>query len=120
MPCPLFLPGAQLPLSDIFGGTCAADSDAELSTDKLTQCCNPGYARARCRHAASVEADSNRFLVRSDDGACIEIAWATEFNHHPIAVGTLRIGRAGAPAADPLEHQARACADAYLRQTGKR
>ena len=119
MPCPLFLPGSPLPVSEIFAGGCAADPGAELTLDKLTRCCNPGYARGCCRHAATVEADSVRFLVRSDDGAFIEIAWASEFNHHPLAVGTLHIARSLAPASTPLEHQACACAATYLHRTGQ-
>jgi len=108
-----------LPLSEIFAGTCAADPAAELTVDKLTRCCNPGYARGCCVHAAGAEADSIRLLVRSDDGAYIEIAWASEFNHHPLAVGTLRIAHGPAPASTPLEHQARACAATYLHRTGR-
>jgi len=119
MPCPLFLPGTPLPLSDIFGGACSAEPEAEISRDKLSLCCNHGYAREVCAHAAAVEADSHRFLVRSDDGDSIEIAWATERNHHPLAVGMLRIARALPPANGTLEHQARACAAIYLRQTGQ-
>jgi len=87
--------------------------------DKLTRCCNPGYAREVCAHAATVEADSHRFLIRSDDGVTIEIAWAAERNHHPLAVGVLGITHALHPANGPLEHQARACAAAYLHQTGQ-
>jgi len=119
MPCPLFRPGSPLPLSEVFAGTCATDPSAELSAEKLTRCCNPGYARANCRHAAAIEADSVRLLVRSDDGAAIEIAWASEFNHHPVAVGTLRISRSLPAVSTTLEHQARACAAAYLHRTGQ-
>ena len=119
MPCPLFLPGGPLPLSDIFGGVCSADPASELSVDKLTRCCNPGHARGLCEHAATVGADSHRFLVRADDGVTIEVAWAAERNHHPLAAGTLRITRVLEPANGPLEHQARACATAYLHQTGQ-
>jgi hypothetical protein len=119
MPCPLFLPGTPLPLSDFFGGTCAADPSEELTTDKLAKCCNPGYARSRCQKAATAEADSYRFLVRSDDGASIEVAWASERNHHPLAVGVFRIDRNLPPPNGALEHQARACAASYLHRTGK-
>jgi hypothetical protein len=115
----LFLPASPLPLSDIHGGACSVDPKTDLSIDKLTRCCNPGYARTRCEHAAAAQADSNRFLVRSEDGISIEIAWATELNHHPVAVGSLRVPRTLPPAARPLEHQARACAAAYLHRTGQ-
>jgi hypothetical protein len=119
MACPLFMPGSLLPLSDIYAGGCAANSAAILSTEKLARCCNPGYARTLCEEAAAAEADSYRFLVRSDDGSSIEVAWATERNHHPIAVGTLHIGRVPNRAVGPLEHQARVCAQAYLYRTGR-
>jgi hypothetical protein len=118
MPCPLFLPGLLLPLSDMYAGECSADCEAPLSIEKLTRCCNPGYARNRCTSAATAEADSHRFLVCSDDGGTIEIAWASERDHHPIAVGKLRFNHALPAAAGPLEHQARACAQNYLHQTG--
>lgn len=125
MPCPLFLPGSLLPLSGIYSGACAADPLAEIAIDKLTRCCNPGYARSCCPHAAGIEADSNRFLIRACDGGSVEIAWATESNHHPLAVGTLKIPRTmlsvgpALAATEPLEHQARSCAAAYLHQTGQ-
>lgn len=119
MACPLFLPGSRLPLSETYGGECSADSGAALSTDKLTRCCNPGYARSLCERAAASDVDSHRFLVRSDDGVSVEIAWSAERNHHPVAVGMLRFDRDSAPTAGPLEHQARACVQVYLRQTGR-
>jgi hypothetical protein len=69
------------------------------------------------------QADAVHFLVRSDDGVTIEVAWAAARNHHPVAVGTLHIlhntlSNPGSPA-DDLESQARACARNYLRLTGK-
>jgi hypothetical protein len=113
------MPGSPLPLSNIYAGECSADSGAVLSVDKLTRCCNPGYARTLCEFAASSEIDSYRFLVRSDDGGSTEVAWASERDHHPVAVGTLRIDHHLKPATGPLEHQARACAQTYLHQTGR-
>jgi hypothetical protein len=69
------------------------------------------------------QSDVVHFLVRSDDGVTIEVAWAAARNHHPVAVGTLRIPRNilsnPAPPADDLESQAQACARNYLRLTGK-
>jgi hypothetical protein len=106
-------------MSDFYTGGCSADPATPLSIEKLTRCCNPGYARTVCAHAATAEADSHRFLVTSDDGGLVEIAWASERDHHPIAVGTLRIARELPAAAGPLEHQARACALTYLHQTGR-
>ena len=40
--------------------------------------------RSRCR----------RFLVRSGRGGVVEVAWRSSVNHHPVAVGTLRIAAA--------------------------
>ena len=65
------------------------------------------------------QSDAVHFLVRSDDGVTIEVAWAAERNHHPVAVGTLRVPRNPAAPADDLESQAQACARNYLRLTGK-
>jgi hypothetical protein len=65
------------------------------------------------------EADSVRFLVKSDDGTSLEIAWAAERNHHPLAVGTLRIPYDPDPPADDLERQAHEYARNYLRLSGR-
>jgi hypothetical protein len=107
-------------MSDIHNGVCFADPEAAIPLEKLMQCCNPGHARSICLRAETAEIDSFRLMVRSDDGIDIEVAWAGERNHHPVAVGALRLSRPFAtPAATPLERQARACAEAYLRQTGQ-
>ncbi len=65
------------------------------------------------------QADSLRFLVRSDDGDSIEVAWAAERNHHPVAVGILRNTPSSGTARRRTERQAQACARNYLRLTGK-
>jgi len=119
MPCPLFLPGSLLPLSDIYAGKCSADSRISLSIETLTRCCNPGYARAVCPYAARTETDSHRFLVTSDDGGSIEVAWASERDHHPVAVGKVCFKHAPDAVSGPLEHQARAFVLTYLHQTGR-
>jgi len=85
----------------------------------LRECCNRGYARESCQKAAHAEADAARFLVQSDRDGWIEVAWATERNHHPVAVGTLRLETEGPPGTEPLERQARAVACVYLRQKGR-
>ncbi len=60
--------------------------------------------------------DAVRFMVKSERGSVVEIAWATERNHHPVAVGILEID--GKPVSgEILALQAFACASAYLRQT---
>jgi hypothetical protein len=127
MACPLFLPDSPLhgpaseaaPLGDVYDGQCAADIAAPITADILRQCCNRGYARDRCQEAAKSDVDAFRFLVKRDRGASLDIAWSSERNHHPVAVGSLT-ARAGITdeGGGPLERQAHAYAAAYLRQTG--
>ncbi len=105
-------------MSDLYNGACHGEPETVLSREVLTACCNPGHARDLCTRAAASDADSVRLMVRSDDGTLVEVAWAIERNHHPVAVGTIRIARDASPASNPLEHQALACARAYLRHTG--
>ena len=110
------IPGspAASPLGAGFTGSCASGgSPAEL----LLPHCNHGYARSFCPHANAVEADAARFRICSHAGGVIEIAWSTERDHHPVAVGILRLTEAATNPA-PLEQQARACAKVYLQRTG--
>lgn len=111
-----------MPLTGLFAGECAACPGALVPMDRLRNCCNPGHARTSCPHAATIEPDAAQFLVRSDRDGVIEIAWAIEKNHHPVAVGTLQISTAPQSpplAGPPLQHQARAFAANYLRQKGR-
>ncbi len=125
MPCPLFLPAsplgdfsrAPMPLGNAYGGECAADPGALIPIDTLRRCCNPGYARENCARAAQSEADAARFMIKSDSDGQINVSWSLERNHHPVAVGTVTF-----PAADcvaPIERQARAYLDSYLRSKGR-
>src|SRR5262245_45608811 len=119
MACPLFLPDARpAPLTDVYNGECAAERGAAIA-DGLLHSCNHGYARAACERAAQCESDAFRFLIRANHGNVIDVAWSSERDHHPVAVGTLYLS-VTAPAAEsePLERQARACVDAYFRQNG--
>ncbi len=89
----------------------------------LRRACLPGYARAICPHAAALEADAVRLLVRSHQGPIIAIAWSLERNHHPVAVGVVEINTAEVhtegPASTTLERQAKALVSEYLRRTGQ-
>jgi hypothetical protein len=118
MACPLFLPASPLtPLSDLYGGECAAEAVA-LSFDTLL-CCNAGYARGSCRRAAQSEADAFRFSIKANHDGVVDVAWSSERNHHPVAVGILAVDcKTDAIPTGPLERQARAYASAYLRQIG--
>jgi hypothetical protein len=118
MACPLFLPASPLSgFSDLHDGRCAAERELPISSDTLRLCCNIGYARGVCERAAREEVDAIRVLVKANRGGTIEVAWSMERNHHPVAVGSVEV--TGSASCDqPLERQARACAEAYLRQTG--
>lgn len=120
MACPLFLPVSPLtPLSDIYGGECAAEAGALVPVDVLRQCCNAGYARESCQRAGQSDADAFRFLIKANRDGVVDVAWSSERNHHPVAVGTLVVdSKAGAAPTEPLERQARVYAASYLRQIG--
>jgi hypothetical protein len=125
MACPLFLPSSRLPgfaaeassFGDFYGGECKAQPAALIPVDTLRRCCNAGYARAACEHAAQADADAFRFLIKSDRDGVVGVAWSSERNHHPVAVGTLLVSGPGS-SVDPLERQARACAATYIRHKG--
>jgi hypothetical protein len=120
MACPLFVPASPLAgFTDLYGGECAAETGALIPVDVLRQCCNAGYARASCQRAAQSDADAFRFLIKANHDGVVDVAWSSERNHHPVAVGTLAVDcKTGAAQTGPLESQARACATAYLRQIG--
>ena len=106
------------PLGDLYGGHCAADRSAVIEMDTLRRYCNFGYARGCCPRAATSEADAARFMVRAASGSIVDIAWAVERNHHPVAVGRMEIETTGpALVEDQLARQAYACARSYIRQT---
>lgn len=120
MACPFFLP--DLPLSDFSGfytGECAADVFGSSIGPGTLRCCNTGYAREACARAAESESDAFRFLVKAERAGIVDVAWSSERNHHPVAVGTLAVDPAQAAGRDPLERQARACAVAYIAQAGR-
>jgi hypothetical protein len=123
VPCPLFLP--DQPKGGYFPGRCSADPLTEISFDKLRLCCNRGYARAVCAHAATAEADAAQLLIQSDREGVVSVAWSLERNHHPLSVGVIAVtsGQATSgpdtPRQDtgtPLETQARALVSAYMHQ----
>lgn len=117
MACPLFIPSS--PLGDLYGGSCAADPSVAIEAETLRRYCNFGYARGHCARAAQSDADAVRLLVRGARGSIVEISWAVERNHHPVAVGSVEIdtGPAAEPAGDALARQAYACAAAYSRHS---
>ncbi len=63
-------------------------------------------------------------MVRADNGRAVEVAWAIERDHHPVAVGveTVEVIPGDAPPSGlaALAAQLRACAEAYVRQTHAR
>lgn len=107
MPCPLFVPESNW-------GHCTADPPASISQTTLDQCCNRGYARGVCERAAQSDADATSFMLKAIRGDEVEIAWAIERNHHPVAVGTARIVLSGNVGNLPLDRQMRAYAETCL------
>jgi hypothetical protein len=107
------------PLGDLYNGHCAVDPSIVIASEMLRLQCNFGHARGLCERAKTSDADADRFLVKADSGSVVEIAWAVERNHHPIATGTIEIAvdAAGPAATEPLHWQAYACARSYLRRT---
>jgi hypothetical protein len=133
MACPLFIPSAPLgdlvtavaPLGDLFAGRCAACPDAEIEPETLRRCCNLGYARRRCERAAQGDNDAVRVMVRADDGRQVQVAWAIERDHHPVAVGVETVEVIAGEvmpvrSRTALAAQVRACAVAYARRTHAR
>lgn len=120
MACPLFLPASPLaPRTDLHDGACAAEPGTTISEDVLRTCCNRGYARGKCARAAQAEADAFRFLIKASRDGVIDVAWSSERNHHPVAVGVLQLsGPPDTTESGPLECQARAYAAAYFHRTG--
>ena len=122
MACPFFLPSSQLAgFSDLYTGDCASDIGSNIPADTLRQCCNAGYAREFCERAARSDADAFRFAIKANHSGAVDVAWLSERNHHPVAVGMLTVNGAlavSAAATSPLEQQARVYAEAFLRQIG--
>jgi hypothetical protein len=119
MACPLFLPSSPLAgFSDLYGGACAVDNGAPIPVDTLRHYCNAGYARGFCERAAKSDADAFRFAIKANRGGAVDVAWSSERDHHPVAVGMLTVNGTAVADASPLERQARVCVDAYLRQIG--
>ena len=119
MACPLFLPSSPLAgFSDLYAGECAADRGTPIPIATLRQCCNAGYARGCCERAAQSDADAFRFAIKANRDGAVDVAWSSERNHHPVAVGMLTVNGAAAVDASPLDRQARVYAAAYLRQIG--
>lgn len=118
MACPFFLPTSPLTgFSDSYSGECAQTDGSPIPAGLLRPCCNYGYARKVCAHAAVSDSDAFRFFIRSHQDGVVDVAWSSERDHHPVAVGNLSI-KSPAAATTPLERQAHTFAAAYLRQIG--
>jgi hypothetical protein len=130
MACPLFIPTSPLgesvsaaaPLGDLYSGCCGAEPAAAIDPETLRRYCNFGYARGHCERAAQSDADAVRLMVRAERGSLVEIAWAVERNHHPVAVGTVEVETTSPvpPAGDALNRQIYFCAASYMRQAHAR
>ena len=88
-----------------------------IPADTLRECCNIGYARGVCERAAQSDSDAFRFAIKANRKGVVEVAWSSERNHHPVAVGTLVVDNT-TPDDEPLTRQAHIFAMSYLRQIG--
>jgi hypothetical protein len=116
MACPFFLPDSPVNFSDLYTGRCAKDADRTVPAD-LMESCNRGYARETCALAALSDSDVYRFLVKSHKSGVVQVAWCSERNHHPVAVGEL-VFIDKQSSQSPLEQQAKIVAVEYLRHIG--
>ena len=126
MPCPYFVPMAQLawpsapklPLGDAYTGVCGAEAGNPIDPVIAVQrdLCNLGYARGRCSHFPDADvADAVRFAVARDDAGLIGISWVVEKDHHPLAHGPLEYSVASAAFVTPQSTEAvRRLAAAYV------
>ena len=118
MACPFFLPASPVTgFSDSYSGDCAQTNGSPIPVDLLRSCCNHGYAREVCAQAAGSDSDAFRFLIKSHCNGVVDVAWSSERDHHPVAVGTIPV-KSHAAGTTPLERQAHTFAAAYLRQIG--
>ena len=112
MACPLFQPVASL--GDYYAGDCASATNETIPPDTLRHCCNTGYARRVCPRVCRYRKPMRfEFVLRADRGGEIELGWAMERNHHPLAVGVMLLPET---ASTPLEYQAKAFGASYLSQ----
>ena len=119
MACPFFLPDSPLTgLSDNYTGRCAAGDPSPIASELLESGCNQGYARGTCARAAQSDSDVFRFLVKAHCKGAVEVAWSSERNHHPVAVGSMLLDQTAAPES-PLERQAWTWAQTFLRHIGR-
>lgn len=131
MACPYFHPTRPFreqgrlpvrpPLGGLFEGECKVGArPLRPEADQLRELCNYGYARHGCTHFPSdAVADAVRFLVVSDVGESIQLAYSIERNHYPAGAGTLAFtprSRAleGEAPGETLRAQALAYLDRYL------
>ena len=132
MPCPYFIPSAQLvwpnapklPLGDAYTGRCQADAarPVEPGLAVLRDLCNLGYARGRCERFPQGDGpDAVRFAVAQHNGGVIRIQWVREKDHHPLDHGPLDYSMAdrsftGSHPNSAILRQAEAYLASYLRR----
>ena len=135
MACPFFDPAerlddrsstrpARFSLGDPYSGICLADSAAPYSpgAEELVAWCNRGHARGECaRFPAGPAPDAANFIVSRDEGGLVEIRFAVQRDHRPLAHGALQYSvRERAFLAQPeppwIGRQAAAYVRSYLRR----
>jgi hypothetical protein len=114
----------RLPLGDPYRGACHAHSSEVFEPDEidLRDLCNCGYARGRCeRFPQESVADAARFSIAADEDDRVQLIYVLEKDYAPVEYGALHyaVGQdrmTGAQLSMPLERQARAFLESYLRR----
>jgi hypothetical protein len=134
MPCPYFLPEAEirvedwggaprLPLGAPFRGTCrASTAPVQPEPALLRDCCNLGYARGKCRQFPdNSAADANRFTAFEQETGTLCVTYIVERNYAPASFGVFHYSIsartiADAPADPLLLRQAEEYARVFVRR----
>lgn len=124
MPCPYFLPGRRIaatargancrpPLGALHEGRCSVSGQAPPA-NLLEDGCNFGYAAGCAALPSDRAADAHRFVVAGPAAGAIQIRWAQERAHQPVAAGTATYDPARDTWLDPPPAELRAQLVAYL------
>jgi hypothetical protein len=118
--CPFFKPvrliewsSGRAPLNGMFEGVCeqGGATDARL--------CNFGYARNSCVHFSDGP-DAVRFSVARRQDGVVKLVWILEKDHSPAEHGLVEYRESSGEFVEalrsPLEAQARAFVEQYLRR----
>ena len=114
----------RLPLGDPYYGNCVAlPADLFAAPEAVQRAlCNCGYVRGSCvRFPGDAVADAVRFSVQAGAKGRVRMIYVLEKDHVPVEHGEMEYDASskeltGRHASVPVEAQARAFAESYLRR----